>query len=599
MGVRVPPSAKKTAIYFSEYFNPVWICQTGFFVILSAMSKFPHERSSTTSGGAPAPDGNVESGADVRNRKFATFLQVVDKHPLLIVFGSAIILRLVAVFFSKGYMASDDHFETVKIAFEWLQHGSPFNADGLLTWNNTIIGGVTRFPLYTLSLYALFVVERWLGMTSLDQMMYGMRLAHVGISLLAVWAVYRAVALVTKSTRWAVLGGLFVSAHFLMPYLSVRNLIEMVGGNIFIVAIYYLYRWRDGAARNLSERKTNLLLIVAGIITGLAWMVRFEIALAAAPIPFVLWYQSRRLRTALWYSAGVLVMVLLSGVVDYALIGSFMASTVNHLSQVQHEGAVYQTSFFIYLSVITLFLIPPFAFVFYWLCLSRNFCREHALLLVSVLSFVILHMVAESRQERYMIPIIPVLLLLVTLALWNRYQSHGYILKSRKLFTGIVATTVIANFALLPVFMFHYGHKGIVEPFVRLADSDPAYSRAGTLIVSPAFRTWFPTQYAADNGRSAQKSATVSASDKAIQYVFSWSELESCRATDSWLADVEYIFVYPGSPDALSETLDSLQMPDAQFAQSLHITPSLMGQILHWLNPRHNPTYEVWVYRRI
>jgi hypothetical protein len=550
-----------------------------------------------------------DAGADSGGRFLRSILSFVDKYPLLVVFGSAIILRLVAAFFSKGYMGSDDHFETVKIALQWLQNGSPFNSDGFLTWHTTPIGEITRFPLYNLSLYGIFVVERWLGLATLDQMMYGVRLLHVTFSLIAVWSVYRTVELVTKSRRWATLGGVIIASHFLLPFLSARNLIEMVGGNIWIVAIYFLYRWRETqlvephvhqpGSKAIFSLSANKLLFIAGIITGLAWMVRFQVALAVLPIPFVLYYQSRQLTSALWYSAGVSVMLLLAGIVDYALIGSFMGSTVNHLSQIQREGAMYQTSVFIYPAVITVFLIPPLAFVVYWLVSKREFFREHALLMVSAVSFVALHMVTENRQERYMIPIIPVLLLLVTLALWRRYSSRGYVLKRRVLFRGIVVITVVTNAVFLALFTVHYGHKGIVEPFALLAKLPHDTNSVRTLIISPSFGTLFPQEDAESVFEYPGENPDVESRSKIdvrTRFAFSWSEIAELRADSSWLDSVDYVLVYPGQESALSNTLDSLGASAERFKEMFHVEPSQIGRLLNWLNPRYNPTYEVWVY---
>ena len=45
----------------------------------------------------------------------------------------AIALRLLAVVFSQGFMAHDDHFETIEIANSWHQEGMLL-PDGTLRW---------------------------------------------------------------------------------------------------------------------------------------------------------------------------------------------------------------------------------------------------------------------------------------------------------------------------------------------------------------------------------------------------------------------------------------------------------------------------------
>ena len=72
--------------------------------------------------------------------------QFITKHPLLFVILIAIALRIPAVFFSKGYMASDDHFETINVAYKWLQTGL-MSEDGLRMWGHRTAVDQGRFPL--------------------------------------------------------------------------------------------------------------------------------------------------------------------------------------------------------------------------------------------------------------------------------------------------------------------------------------------------------------------------------------------------------------------------------------------------------------------
>ena len=51
--------------------------------------------------------------------------------------GSAA-LRLVAAIFSRGYMASDDHFQVVELAAEWMR-GNPVFLDGQERFYRTLL----------------------------------------------------------------------------------------------------------------------------------------------------------------------------------------------------------------------------------------------------------------------------------------------------------------------------------------------------------------------------------------------------------------------------------------------------------------------------
>ncbi|RKX21159.1 MAG: hypothetical protein DRP35_04870, partial [Candidatus Zixiibacteriota bacterium] len=225
---------------------------------------------------------------------------IFDKYPLATIMISALLVRLLAVIYSKGYMASDDHFETIAIAYDWLRYGV-FNSDGLLAWAKNPPSELNRFPLYNLFLLGQMKILRFFGVVSLDNMMYFIRAIHAILSLIPVYIYYRLTLDITKSVRFALIAGLVGALHFGVPFLSVRNLIEVVGGHFWIVAIYAIYKYQF--------TKINNWLVIAGLLTGLAWMVRFQIALAVIPVPFLLWFQYRELKPVIYYSMSVFFMI--------------------------------------------------------------------------------------------------------------------------------------------------------------------------------------------------------------------------------------------------------------------------------------------------
>jgi len=244
------------------------------------------------------------------------------KYPFLTCLIVALLLRLIAVLFSRGFMASDDYFETVKIAYQGVQSGLT-NAQGLLQWNTVQSTNIGRSPLYVLFLYSIMGVQNLAGIANLDSMMYLIRSIHALLSLLTIWFGYRYIFESTRDKDYALLGGLILGAHFLAPYLAVRNLIEQVSADLFVPAIFLAYKGvRDQRAQ---------YLILAGILSGVSWMIRFNMALAILPIPFATWYLTRNLRPALYYSAGLLIIILFSGSLDMIYLGHFGQSSLNIL----------------------------------------------------------------------------------------------------------------------------------------------------------------------------------------------------------------------------------------------------------------------------
>jgi hypothetical protein len=485
----------------------------------------------------------------------------------------ALIVRVAAALFSQGFIHSDDHYDTVEVSYDWVRHGL-WGDDGHLRWKSESAAGVGRFPLYALSLYAVMKACQAVGITALDKMMYVIRLIHALLSLLPVWAIFRITLQVTRRQSWAIYGGLAAGLHFALPFLGVRNLIEMVGGELWIVAIYFLYRFLDD--------KQSRWLSWAALFSGLAWMIRFQMAFAVAPIPFVLWYQTRRVKPAVWFSAGVATMILLSGLADLYFSGTFAASTINNLRINTGLAARYTTIPLLYPLVLLAFFIPPFSLVPAVLAFRPGFWKRHLLLTISTAVFVAAHMLHSNQQERFMVPVVPACLLIGILALWDRWQARGYILKPTWLYAVIGSIAIAVNTALLPLFTFAYPHKGLIEPLIWMERLNP---KPRVLFVQPEMKTWMPTDYA---GLDTLVRKSVRA----------WPEIDILKPTETGKHAFDLFVLYPPKAGDREAYLDSIQVRYGPMTLIRHFPPSLYDRMMHRLNPHHYDTFEAWVYRQ-
>ncbi|UCC43502.1 MAG: glycosyltransferase family 39 protein [Candidatus Zixiibacteriota bacterium] len=495
----------------------------------------------------------------------------IRKHAFLIVILVAIILRLLAVFFSKGFMASDDQYETVDVAYNWLRNGL-WSPEGLLTWGGTVTREVSRFPLYTLFLYGIMKIYLAVGVDSLNTIMYGVRAVHAAISLVSVWAVFRVVEDTTRSRGWAAIAGLVTAAHFAMPFLSVRTLIEMVGGHLWVVAILLFYRYRDKPA--------DLTLVLSGLIVGLAWVIRFQVALAAVAVPFVLWWEYRKLRPAVLFSAGVAAVVLISGVVDYFLLGSFADSTINYLRQSISEATPYKSSPLIYPAVLLFFFIPPLSLAAFSLAAVPSYWKKHRMLIWTTLVFVVAHTLASNRQERFMITIIPTLIILLTLAVHHHWSNRGLLFRKRRLIKTVVYISAAINLLLLFPMTLNYAHRGKVEPLTRI-EAEPVALRV--IFIAPETGGIFPLYY---GGYESPE----------YGHLLSWSDLSRFSELHSHRPYTHFI-IYPPSAGDMPRYADTLTAYFGQLTESFHVGPSTVDYVLHLLNPEHNPTGEAWIYK--
>lgn len=497
----------------------------------------------------------------------------IKKHPLATVILAALAVRLVAVLWSQGFIHSDDQFDSISVAWDWL-HGGLWGQDGFLRWKHMPSTTIGRFPLYTLSLLGIMKLYKALGGDSLNTMMYGIRLSHALISLLPVWVTFRVTKMVTGSDRWAMFGGLAVAFHFAFPFLGVRNLIEVVGGNIWILAILLLYLYQ-------KDKQTRWLYL-AGLVSGLAWMIRFQLAFAVIPVPFVLWYEERRIKPAVHYSLAVTAMLLASGFMDLGLLGRFAGSTLKNLSMNTGLDALYYTIPLMYPALLLLLFVPPFSVVAFWQAGRPSFWLKHKLLVFSSAFFVLGHWLHSNQQERFIFPILPAFALILVLALWYRYQNKGYILKSRRLMYWLAGTSLVINFALLAFLSVAFGHEGMIVPLKYFEREDPT---ARVMIVQPNVPRWMPIEYGGKRLKHV--------------YIRDWKDLKAFdKGTPA--GDVfDYCIIYPKREKLLQASIDSVEVRFGKLEPMFQVAPSYYDELLHLANPNHNDNFAAYVYRPV
>ncbi len=496
----------------------------------------------------------------------------IERHPLATVLIAASIFRLIAVIWSKGFVHSDDHYDTIAIAYDWIKTGL-YGPDGFVHWQEQPRIASTRFPLYPFMLFGVMKSFQLFGVQSLDTMMYGIRLVHAAISLIPVVVTYSIVRRFTGSERWGMAGGLFAGLHFAMPFLGVHNLIESVGGNIWMAALYGFYRYRE--SRNVSW------LWMAGLATGIAWMIRFQIAFAVLPIPFILWYEDRKMRGAIHYSFAVGAMILSAWVTDLIFKEEFAGTTLTYLRSSVDLNPLYSTIPAMYLIILIVAFIPPISLMLFWESLRPSFVRQHRILVFSFLSFLVGHWLLANQQERFIFPMLPVCILMFVLALWHRRQTKGYTVGKASWLRGAVGAAIGVNAILLVFFSVGYAHKGLIEPVI---DIDRASPGSRVLYLQPSMRPWIAKEYAASELRA--------------EYVKNWREFAGLRLFGQTENAFDYFVVYPTREVPLSECLDSLTGTFGEVTLWREYTASWYDQALHLLNPRHNDNFAAYVYRR-
>lgn len=325
--------------------------------------------------------------------------------PLSVILLIALAIRLLAAFFSKGFAFSDDHFDVITIAQGWL--------DGLPLWLNEEMPP-RHSMLYVLIHYAIFYTLEAVGIFSPEVKMTVVRLVHGLYSLLVVYYGYKLTERLSNKAN-ARLVGLMLALVWFMPFMSVRNLVEMVCIPPYLAAFYLMVK------EDQSSRKRVLPYFWAGALFALAFTFRYHTVLFGAGAGLVLLYK-RQWREAIAVLLGFVVAAfLIQGTIDIFFFDYPFHSIVAYY-QYNSAHANDFSSGPVYRFALTIlgFLVPPVsAFLVVGYARTAKLAPK---LFWGGLIFFVAHSLFPNKQERFILPLLPLIMVLGVIG-WQDRKS--------------------------------------------------------------------------------------------------------------------------------------------------------------------------------
>lgn len=369
----------------------------------------------------------------------------------------ALVPRLVAAFFSGGYFAHDDHFLVIEPARSWAD-GSDYN--DWLPWHQSGTPRPSGHSFFYVGLHwLLFKGLLTLGLKDPEAGMVVVRVLHAVWSLLVVRVGHRiALRLAGPAIAWRT--GLFLALLGFMPFLSVRNLVEVA-----CIPFLMLGTWRLVRAEGAPGVRDALW---AGVWMGMAMNVRFQTIFFAAGPGLALLLQ-RRWGPMLAYAAGLIIpLAIIQGGIDLYLWGRPFAELTEYVGYNLVNTTTYgQQPWYNYLLLLAGLFIPPFS-----LFVLTGFVRRTVPLVawLPVLLFVLIHSWFPNKQERFILPIVPLYFTLGHTA-WERIRSSSaWWARHRSLWNGILAWTWGLSSVLLVVLCFTTSKKSRIDAMRLVRD---------------------------------------------------------------------------------------------------------------------------------
>lgn len=393
----------------------------------------------------------------------------------------AFAVRLLAVFFAKGYLMHDDHFLTVEPAGSWAA-GNNFN-DWLPGISNERTSPEPISFFYPGLLYVLFSLLNAIGIDSPENQMYFIRFFLAAYSLLIVFLGFRITELI-GTRKQAILVGLLLSFIAILPNFSVRNLVEIFCIPPLMAGFYLLLKNRNSGLQQIS----TLPIILAAILMGLAVGIRYQTVLIVAGVGFVL-FLNRNYWKAVAFGVVSFIAFFLTQIDDVILWGGEpFQHLFGYFEYNKTHAGQYPGSPLTYLSFVALFILPPVS-LFLLFGFIRS-AKKYLLIFLPVTVFLLFHILYPNRQERFILPALPFVVILGIVG-WDAFREKSkFWLNNLRLHDLSWKIFWAVNLVVMFTLCFTYSKKSRVESMVYLSEQadyknfiqDFSYSESGALL---------------------------------------------------------------------------------------------------------------------
>lgn len=460
---------------------------------------------------------------------------------------------MLAAVFSGGFLASDDH-NVVVTAADQIASGA-----GLpLTY--------ARSALFPGVIAAIMTVTRGIGIHDPGVEMLIVRLVHALYSLLVVYFVYRLLERDLGQPS-AMLGGVLVAAFFAMPVTAVHQLEESVCQVPLLAACWWWRRSEDSwhwAAASGSALGGTLILRFPLIGFVAAFIIMVLLQRSPSPVTPM---------KKLAFLGGLALVLVLQGYSNAVVNHQWWYSFIHRLGPMLHpqhmamDAEGYPSSPpWHYILTLLAALIPP-ASILLLAAAVKGGSRLH-FLAIATLAFLLSHSLVANKQERFLLPILPVLFILIVAGLPWLAGRMG------RAYGGMWWYFWIVNTALLVIVTFSFSKKDRVAPLLFVYHRHDATG----VLVAQNNQTFSVPEYYLGKPRPAlvvvERGQDVENSAKGLP--------------------INYVIVYSDTPE-----VDRVFLAGALHRNLTLLTviqPSLTDRLAHAINPRHNRAHTALIY---
>ena len=473
---------------------------------------------------------------------------------------SAFFIRLVAAIFSKGYGMHDDHFLVIEASASWVD-GYDYN--GWLPWSEGNRGGPEGHSFTYVGLnFLFFYTFKFMGIVNPMLLMFFNRLIHGIISLAVIYFAFK-ISEKLSNTKNAIIVAWLLAFATVVPFMSVRNLVELAAVPFLMYGSWLLIR------ENLTNKYN---FFYAGLAIGFALSFRYQIAVFAIGIG-AYYFFNWKFKEFLWYVAGLILMfVLTQGLVDYLIWGYPFAEFYAYFTYNLDQGMAYQpnSNYFMYFYVLMGVFILPLG-ILIWIGFLKSY-KRYLLFFLPTLIFILFHSIYPNRQERFILTVVPFFIILGIIG-FEELKKHLF---WDKLWNFSYRFFWILNIPIVTIACFHFSKKSRVEAMYSLYGNSIRNERIlseGSLETKPSQMPKF--------------------------YANSWECIFTERIDTTQSLEVnsesKYDYIFFFGEEELAERIKEYKRIYPKLKLIKKCNPSFLDNLIRTINPVNSNQYiEVW-----
>lgn len=337
-----------------------------------------------------------------------TILQKIQEKPLQSALVLGFVFRAVQALYNHTPVQEDDYANVIGPALNALQTGE---AVATVDYRLTVL---PQIFYAILSVFHASGIDSTAWLVSTGYFVLGL------VSLTGIWGMHRLGGNFLES-RWQNQLTFIYSLHFLLPFFTTKAFLESFSLATVPWAFYFL-TIEANRARPADIFKNHLK---AGFFLGLTTVIRFQFAvvvLAVMAVMILRYYRmnvvTNRLR---WYGiiTGGAISLFLMAIFDMAS-NRIPLSTLFNYVMLNYEGNIAGSSYgssawYSYIGLFAGLMIPPVSLIFFY-SFFRGI-RKSGLVAIAFLSLVVFHSMIPNKLERFVVPVVPLFMLLSIIGL--------------------------------------------------------------------------------------------------------------------------------------------------------------------------------------